>query len=193
MELAKISTGQHVARYLTVNGRRVRIDANIYDLIDGLLRLGIRTFSSCGADCGGWCRRKHRLVKVTREWDTWQGKRKRVNVHHYARPKLCKESVWLVFETTQDATRFLNVVYSESDPGHVRSGMEGVGAEQYRWIWGVHASDVNDPRYMDHRGYWVGKRTGKPRFDFIAGVVFPHVHLDLVTQRVRARCTKSGV
>ena len=36
----------------------------------------------------------------------------------------------------------------------------------------------------DHRGYWVGKRSGPALFRFDAHLTFPHAHLDLVTRRV---------
>ncbi len=81
--------------------------------------------------------------------------------------KLCRESVWLIFETPDDASRFLNIVYRESDPEKLRDHMQGYGRRQsYAWNWRIHTE------YVNHKNC------------FFAGVVFPQAHLDLVVQRV---------
>ena len=192
-------TRQHVAKYLTIDGRRVRIDANIAPLIDGLQRLGIMTFSSCGASCGGCCDLKHRLISK-RAWMVERygpDRGKRITYWKYSKPKQCENSVWLVFETTADAARFLNVCSRPGDPEDLRDMMKGQfgyrGKPSLSWKWKSHVDDLNDRRYMDHRGYWVGQRQGNPKFDFYMYLVFPHAHLDLVTERVLARCKKDGV
>lgn len=194
MELEKISTGQHKARYWFDGERRCRIDANIYDLIDGLNRLGVVTGSSCGGSCMGWCKRKHRLAKVTTITVNEKGKRKRVKCYHYSQPKACRESFTISFGNTAMAAKFMNLVYRESDPEKLRDHMQGHGRKQsHKWFWGHSIDDFNDPRHMDHRGYWVGKRLGPPRFDFWSIVVIPHAHLKLVTERVLERCRRRGV
>ncbi len=117
--------GCHKARYVVINGIRTRIDANIAELIIGLMRVGIKTVNSCGAGCGGWCRRKHVCVG---KCGTFFKRRM---------TKLCRESVWLIFETPDDASRFLNIVYRESDPEKLRDHMRGSGRRQsHAWNWG---------------------------------------------------------
>lgn len=196
MELDKIATGQHKAKYLTIEGRRCRIDANIAPLIDGLQRLGIKTFSSCGASCGGWCKLHHKLItKRARYTSPRTGKS--YTYWKFRQPKQCSESVWLVFESTYDAARFLNVCSRPEDDEVLRDKMLGQHGPKrgcsHSWLWKSKADDLNDRRVMDHRGYWVGKRQGPPKFDFYMACIFPHAHLELVTERVLARCKKDGV
>lgn len=184
-------TRQHVAKYLTIDGRRIRIDANIAQLVSGLDRLGIRTFSSCDSGCGGWCKRKHKQLPDTSEWTKVKGKKTLVKVSHHKKPKQCSESVWLAFESATDAMKMLNVVYDNDDAEKLQCHMQGFGRKQsHAWVWNVGVDNINDRGFMDSRGYWRGTRFGPAKFDFFCNVVFPHAHLGLVTQRVIDKCNK---
>lgn len=188
MKLEKISTGQHKARYLHINGERVRIDTNIYHIIDGLNRLGIVTGTSCGGDCMGWCRRKHRRTNK-RFYYTNRRTKKREWCYRYHTPKQCSESFTISFQDPGHAARFMNIVYREADPEKFRDHIQGQGRKQsHAWTWKHWLDDFNDPRCIDHRGYLVGKRVGPPFFNFRSIVVIPHAHLKLVERRVFEAC-----
>lgn len=180
-------TRKHHQKSFLWEGERVWVDERLINLIPNLFKLGIFTFSSCQASCGGWCNRKHRLI-TKRAWYLEKGKR--VYYWKYAKPKACKESIWLVFPSTKDAMKLLNVVYRDDDPEDLKRQIEGYGwgtrrKKELSWIWKTKTWDVNDQRHMDHRGYWVGKVSGPPKFDFFCSVVFPRAHFDLVCQRVQ--------
>lgn len=190
MELPKIKSGlykgAHVARYMQLGGRRRRIDTNLYDLIDGLNRLGIVTQNSCGGSCMGWCKRKHRILKKT--WVIDHGKR--VQCTHYSKPKLCRESFTITFQDTSTAAKFMNLVYRESDPEKLRDHMQGGGRKQsHAWTWSHRLEDFNDRRVW-YSNRVRGKKISPPNFDFWSIVVIPHAHLELVTQRVLERCKR---
>jgi hypothetical protein len=186
MELKRTpKTGQHVTKVVYLDGVRSKIDINIAPLIEGLFKLGIKTFSSCGAGCGGWCgcSRTHKLLKKVKHKNKYTGKEEVLSF--YRTPKRCAQSVWLVFETMEDASNFLNVAYREDDPQDIQDYMLGQGGSNSNaWHWSCNTTDLNDHRVSDSRGYWVGKRVGPAVFGFNAHLTFPHAHLELVTRRV---------
>lgn len=187
MELTRTpKTKQHQAKILCLNGLRVRIDVNIVPLVEGLYKLGIKTASSCGAGCGGGCNKNHRSLGICKYQPFKRYGNNQVYTYHKTHtPKACAHSVWLIFATPKDAEAFLNIVYNPDDSQKLQDYMLGYGSKNsYAWNWGNMLRDDNDHRVGDHRGYWSGKRIGPPKFSFRMGVVFPHAHLDLITQRV---------
>lgn len=171
----------HKQKFVWISGKRILIDEDIAPLIGGLSSLDIQTVSSCQADCGGVCRRKHRIISIKDE--IHRNKPGKMFEHHM--PKLCRESVWIVFWTAEDAAKFMNIVYNRSDPPKLRDQMQGSGAKNsHAWNWYCRAMNINDLRYRDHRGYWVGKAPKKDKFDFFVHLTFPRAHLSLVTERI---------
>lgn len=201
MELAKIKHGRfrgtHVNKRLNIDGRYVRVDVNIADLVEGLNKLDILTWGSCGGSCMGHCRRKHRLIEVRNTYYMDEnGKKRRTKLYRFHKPKLCRESISIAFETTKDALRFMKVVFRASDPKTLQDHMQGFGRKQsHAWSWHCKIDDINDQRvYSSKTGKQVGPGIiGPPRFDFYCVVVIPHAHLTLVTERVLERCLKRGV
>lgn len=182
-------TGKHHQKVIRFNGERILVDEHLAPLIDGLLRLGIFTFSSCQAGCGGACRRKHKRFPDTRELVNGREE----CIQHYKLPKLCKRSVWLVFVSMTDVTKFVNLVYRKTDSNKLREQMSGVGVSQsLAWNFHVTMTDLNDQRYIDHRGFWVGKKSSPPKMGFYCHLVIPRAHLQLVTDRILQACKKRG-
>ena len=185
--------GAHKAKILYLDGRRCRIDRDIAPLIEGLFKLGIRTFSSCQNTCGGYCNLKHpKARRCYRDTKTgkvvWENGRRKT--------KWCHESVWLCFESCQDGARFLNAVSRPDDSEKLRFQMgEGRAGSRKRpshdWLWKVVADDINDGRCMDRRGYWIGKRRAPSRkYSFFMVLVMPRAHLSMVTERVLEKASK---
>lgn len=176
-------TKQHISKIVFINGIPRRIDKNIVSLIDGLNRLGVSTVSSCGGDCGCCCKRKHKLL-YTKRCNKYKG----YTFYKYKKPKKCEQSVWLAFASVRDAEKFLNIVYRESDCQKLKDYMLGFGnGNTNAWSWRSGLVDVNDNRCIDHRGYWVGKKTKSSKWRFDCHLTFPHAHLDLVIDRVNER------
>lgn len=171
----------HKRKAVWISGERVLIDEDIAPLIQNLNDLNITTISSCQNNCGGVCRRKHRVISIKNEFIH----NKPVKTFEYHIPKICQESVWIVFWTAKDAAKFMNIVYNRSDSPKLQSQMQGEGTKNsHAWNWYCHVENINDRRCIDHRGYWMGKPPKKDKFDFFVHLTFPRAHLNLVTERV---------
>lgn len=180
-------TRKHRQKSFLQKGERVWVDERLINLIPNLFKLGIFTFSSCQAGCGGWCRRKHKLI-TKRAWALEKGKR--VFYWKYSQLKACLNSIWLAFPTTKDAVRFMNLIYRDDDPKELKDAIQGFGRgfkskDDPKWIWQISPWDVNDNRVLDHRGCWLGEIKGPPKFDLFCSVVFPRKHFDIVCRRVQ--------
>ena len=182
-------TRKHRQAAFHFHGHRILVDRGLKPLIEALFNLGIYTSASCEAHCGWGCENRHQRLPDTHEWDKYS--KKQITVMNTRYSKACYEVAWMVFPRIVDARNFLNIVYSDSDPERLRDSMEGVGEKKSRrWIWSMKPSDTNDNRCMDHRGYWIGKRTGPPMFDFDCSLTFPRAHIELVTSRLQNSLTK---
>lgn len=177
--------GQHKAKYMTIDGHRVRIDVNIYNLIFYLNKLGIRTMSCCGADCSGRCGLKHKVIKKE---IIWNPKTKKNEIWSFVdKPKQCQQSAYIEFVHRTDIVKFANIVYDKSDSEEIHLAMQSQGLKN-KWKWCISLRDINDNSYLDSRGYVVGKKFNSPKMDFNYLVIIPHAHIDLVTKRVSEKC-----
>ena len=147
----RTQSGRHHGRVVTICGRREIIDEHIAPLIRLLNDMCMYTTNSCQASCGGACSRKH----------------KRDASGVYKQPKRCAKNVWIVFETVDDAQRFMNIVHNFTDEQELRDCVLGFGTrDSDKWTWRVTSDDRGD------------------EVVFRCHLVFPRKHLQMVMQRL---------
>ncbi len=183
---------RHKTKILYLDGVRCRIDRDIAPVILALDALGVGTYSCCQGSCMGRCGRKHkrgRKLTYTNKDGTTGTYWERIY------PKHCLETVTIAFNTTTEATKFLNLVFRHADAEPIRDQIRGLGSKRSRrWIWcssidGDRRCDLGE-NYISRRGSWVPMPRRPFRLTIGMLCLFPRAHLPLVTQRVQQALTR---
>lgn len=188
--------GRHPFKWLTFDGRKVRIDEDIAPLLSKMWKLGIRTTNSCQAQCNFVCKHKYKTIKY----------KNGTSFTSHNKTKTCYNSVWLAFETVSDIELFYNIVseYHPDDDNSMYSKMScdrfvPTGpSNKYRhgtegWSFHFLMSNVGTKGHWG-RPNWGGKRStvqmwiedGCDKCEFILQpqITFPRTHIEYVEGRL---------
>ena len=154
----------HPKTIVVIDRKKVPIDNDLVDIIKALNKKSIKTTSCCQGGCANRCNRKHVRTKKL-DYKTYisiDGKRKLVEVMTSRIPKACRESCYITFSGCEDAEKFMNLVYRDSDSDLIKDKIKGCGSNSWSW-----------------KMYWDNDTT-----ELYSIVVFPRSFLPLVGKRI---------
>lgn len=191
-EVTKTKNGRHHFKWMTFDGKKVRIDKDIVNLVGLLWKHSIRTTNSCHASCSFYCKHKYVTTKDDK-YGTMMTPVRTDNCHKY---------VWLVFESTKDLEKLYNLAAEYGTPMYDTMSCDGAlttGSSRYkipidRWSYqfvmsnqGVHGHwgrpIINGKRATFE--CWVDDGCEKNNFVLSPQLTFPRSHIKHLEQKLQ--------
>lgn len=194
MKVSLTKDGRHKFKWLTYEGQKVRIDADIAPLLTSLWTLGIKTTNSCHAQCSFTCGHKTKTTKLEDGGYCLSP----------IKTKDCDNNVWIAFESIQDLEKFFNLVAKyDTSRGSMYELMncdlfvQTTGKYNYTkdaWAFSFYMRNMG---LLGHFGrpMWRGKRMkhevwiedgcGKNHFRVQPQLTFPRKHLPYIEAQLQ--------
>jgi hypothetical protein len=183
--MSKTKDGRHHFKWLKYNKQNIRVDADIASMIQKMWKLGIETCGSCQEHCSFNCKHKYKYVKDE------DG----IKCLNKIKTKNCYSDIWIVFPSSEDLEKFLNVVAEYSpEKNSVYELILGNKKLKDSWSylyprpenlgtfghWG--RPTVNGKRHTYE--VWIEDGCKKNNFKIEPQLCFPRKHLEYVNQRL---------
>jgi len=193
-KVTKTKDGRHHFKWMTYQGKKIRIDKDIAPLMTLLWRFGIETTNSCHAMCRLNC--THKYVK---RMDPKYGDM----VMYPIKEEHCGQYAWLVFNSVADLEHLFNLVAEYGTEMYDLMGcgghLLGRGKTRYKvpldkWIYSFNLENrgvqghwgrpmINGKRSTQEM--WTDDGCEENQFVLTPQVTFPRKHIAYLVQRLQ--------